>query len=175
MIYPLLLLALAFQRLGEVRLGNANLEKVKDRLVQPADASEKRWMILLHASWFVACLAEYFFWGGLVGAPVFLAGIILLTLCQLVRHQSMAALGDSWIHLPVAYHGQKIVKSGLYSWVKHPNYFVVAIEIALVPILGKAFLTAAIFSLLNIVFLSRRIKMEESQIKKIKEKYEISH
>lgn len=169
MIYPLLLLALAFQRLGEVRLGNSNLTKVKTRLVQSPDTSEMRWMIILHASWFLACLLEYLAWGGVADAKLFFVGILLLSLCQLVRHQSMAALGDSWIHLPVAYHGQKIVRSGLYAWVKHPNYLVVAVEIAVVPILGRAYITAIVFSLLNVVFLARRIRMEESQMKQIKE------
>jgi methyltransferase len=88
--------------------------------------------------------------------------------CQAVRFHSMKALGESWTHLPVAYRGQKIVRNGLYAYFRHPNYLVVAVEIAVVPLLAKAYWTAAIFSLANAIFLYRRIRTEEALLEKVR-------
>jgi methyltransferase len=56
------------------------------------------------------------------------------------------------------------VKEGIYRFTKHPNYFVVVIEIALVPLLGQAYATAILFSAANGIFLWQRIKTEEHQL-----------
>lgn len=168
MIFYALLGALVFQRLHEVQMGNENLSSVWEKLVEPPNKSEMRQMFVLHSSWFLSCALEYLIIGELIAPPLFLAGILILCFCQWIRFKSMSALGKSWIHLPVAFKGQKIVNTGIYRYCNHPNYLVVAIEIALVPLMGKAYFTAAVFSLINLVFLKRRIQWEEMQLKKVR-------
>jgi len=165
MSFYFLLSILALQRLGELRVGNDNLEQGRKRLVSPPDEGEARRMMILHSAWFVACAAEFTLAGSLVPAPWFLAGIAILAGCQFVRHQSMHLLGKQWVHLPVAFHGQKIVKEGIYRITRHPNYLAVVIEIAVVPLLGRANFTAILFSAANGIFLWQRIKAEETQLK----------
>ena len=166
MIYFALLGALALQRLTEVKIGSANLERIRSRLVSEPDEKEKKQMIWLHAAWFFCCAVEHAIHRKMVSPFFFTVGIVVLALCQGVRFTSIRALGESWVHLPVAYRGQRMVSSGLYRWWRHPNYAVVAIEIALVPILANAYFTAFAFSLINALFLRRRIQMEEAQIEK---------
>lgn len=167
MVYYLLLLAMGCQRLGELRLGRQNLERVRARLFSPVNTTEKRRMLLLHAAWFASCALEFFLRGRLVGPRWFLVGGIVLMVCQAVRFHSMNLLGESWIHLPVAYRGQKLSRAGLYRFTKHPNYWAVVVEILLVPLLGGAYFTALLFSVTNAAFLWRRIQIEESQLTKI--------
>lgn len=166
MIYYALLGALALQRLSEVKLGNTNLARLRPRLVSEPDEREKKQMLLLHGAWFASCVAEHAVHRQLVSPGLFSAGMAALVLCQVVRYASMQALGESWVHLPVAYRGQKFVTDGIYRFCRHPNYAVVVVEIALVPALAKAYLTALVFSTLNLLFLWRRIQIEEAQMKK---------
>lgn len=169
MIYYALLAALALQRIGELKIGNGNLERVQERLYEPPDRGEKNRMIALHVAWFLSCGLEHAWRGGLASTGWFVSGMAVLSVCQLVRQHSMSVLGESWIHLPVAYRGQRIMNSGLYRYLRHPNYLAVAVEIAVVPLMAKAYLTAALFSAANAAFLKHRISIEETQLKKVRE------
>lgn len=167
MIFYFLLIALALQRLSEVAIGNRNLALIRSKLVAPLDEAERRQMFALHLAWFLSAAGEFYAVGQIVSELWFAAGAATLLLCQIVRFLSMRELGDSWIHLPIAYRGQRIVRSGLYRYVRHPNYLIVAVEIAVVPLLGGAFVTALIFSVLNAAFLFRRIQIENQMLKKV--------
>lgn len=167
MEFFLLILLLAGQRLNEVTRGNRNLKLHERELVSPLDRSEKTQMLLLHSLWFIAMLAEYAWHGNLVSQNVFVIGILVLLGCQYVRFQTMKVMGDYWTHYPVAFKEQTIVDHGPFTFVRHPNYLAVIVEIALVPLLGSLFWTAAIFTILNLFFLNRRMDMEERSLQKI--------
>jgi methyltransferase len=52
------------------------------------------------------------------------------------------------------------VTHGLYSWLRHPNYLGVALEIASLPLVHGAVVTAVVFSVLNAVAMVLRIGVE---------------
>ena len=54
-----------------------------------------------------------------------------------------------------------------YRYLKHPNYLVVMLEIATLPLAFGALKTAIIFSILNFGLLRVRIKVEEEGLKQI--------
>lgn len=167
MSYYFLLAILALQRLSEVKIGTRNLRIIQNRLIHPLNQLEMRGMILLHGSWFISCLVEFTFMGELVPTPLFALGILALLACQYIRFYTINLLGTSWVHLPIAYKGQKIITNWLYRFIRHPNYLIVILEIALVPLLAKAYYTAIIFSVLNFLFLWNRIKVEEKALEQI--------
>jgi methyltransferase len=53
------------------------------------------------------------------------------------------------------------VTGGPYRFLRHPNYLAVVLEMAAVPLIHGAWLTAAVFSALNAALLSHRIPAEE--------------
>ena len=57
--------------------------------------------------------------------------------------------------------GAPRVAAGPYRFLKHPNYLVVAIEIALLPLAFGLFAYAAIFSFANAAMLAWRIRDED--------------
>jgi methyltransferase len=74
----------------------------------------------------------------------------------------MLTLGPYWttriIHLP----GTRLIDSGPYRFCSHPNYVVVAGEIAVLPLVFGQYYTAAFFSVLNVLVLIRRIRVENA-------------
>ena len=56
------------------------------------------------------------------------------------------------------------VQKGIYRWIRHPNYTGVALEIAAVPLIHGAWVTAIAFSLLNGFFLFLRIRAENKAV-----------
>jgi methyltransferase len=60
--------------------------------------------------------------------------------------------------------GEELVSSGPYRWLRHPNYLVVILEIVAIPMVHTAWLTAVVFSFLNLLLLRERIRVEESAL-----------
>jgi methyltransferase len=59
-----------------------------------------------------------------------------------------------------------LIKKGPYKYFKHPNYAVVIAEIAVIPMIFHLYITAIVFSLLNLIVLFVRIK-EENKVLQI--------
>jgi methyltransferase len=57
------------------------------------------------------------------------------------------------------------VTGGLYRRIRHPNYVGVILEIAFVPLVHTAWLTALVFSVLNALLLRVRIRAEERALR----------
>jgi methyltransferase len=57
------------------------------------------------------------------------------------------------------------VTSGPYRWVRHPNYLAVSIEMAALPLVHTAWVTALVWSLANALVLRRRIAAEEAALR----------
>lgn len=167
MNFYLLLALLIVQRLNEVSLGNTHWELNKDKAISPLNKAEKMQMMILHTLWFLSCGVEFYLHGKVAGPIAFSFGILLLIGCQYVRYLSMKSLGEYWTHLPVAFHNQKITTDGLYRFIRHPNYLIVIIELLLVPLLGHCYFTAIAFTILNMIFITRRIKIEEQALSQI--------
>ena len=61
----------------------------------------------------------------------------------------------------------QIVITGPYAFIRHPNYLVVILEIAALPLLHTAYLSALALSLLNAVVLTSRIRTEEQALAQV--------
>ncbi|HXH75419.1 MAG TPA: isoprenylcysteine carboxylmethyltransferase family protein [Bacteriovoracaceae bacterium] len=169
MLFYVMILFFILQRVSEIVVGKRNMRNLQNEFLIRPPQLETQQMIILHAGWFVALIGEFYFLGEEIGTGFFIAGIITLALCQLVRFITMYQIGRDWVPMPVALPNQKIVSSGLFHYIRHPNYLVVMIEIILLPLLGKCYVTAFFFGLLNIFFLLRRIRIEEDALNMIPE------
>jgi methyltransferase len=73
-------------------------------------------------------------------------------------------LGPFWTTRIISLPDAPLVKRGPYRFVSHPNYIVVACEIAVLPLVFGELGVAIIFSLLNAVILAWRIRQEETTL-----------
>ena len=60
--------------------------------------------------------------------------------------------------------GDPPVQSGPYRYLRHPNYLAVVVELFSLPLVHGAFLTSALFTVLNAGLLRVRIAAEEQAL-----------
>jgi methyltransferase len=86
--------------------------------------------------------------------------LAIYVLLQLARIWVIATLGGRWTTRIIVLPDERLVRRGPYRFVNHPNYLVVAGEIAVLPLVFGLWDIALIFTLLNAAVLSIRIREE---------------
>jgi methyltransferase len=98
--------------------------------------------------------------------PVLAAGaLLILVIGQSLRYAAIRTLGWRWTVRIMTLPDAPLIRSGIYRYLRHPNYLGVALEIAAVPLLHTAYLTAVLFTLANACLLAVRIRAEERALR----------
>lgn len=157
-LFVLLLLGTGLMRLGEVVVSARRIRERPDALVA------ERWlfplMAVLHAGLVALPLVEVSAWGRKPLGWGSAAALAVFVLATGLRVWTLRTLGRSWnvrVVRPPA-----IVTDGPYRWIRHPNYLVVVLEIAALPLIGGAWASALALSALNAFVLFHRIRTEEA-------------
>jgi methyltransferase len=162
--YVFLVLAVALQRLVEVRVSRANEALLEARGAVQHAARQMPIMVAVHSAWLISCLAEVW----LFDRPVHrgLLFVALLTFCagQALRLCAMHALGARWTVKVLTVPREPPIDAGVFRFVRHPNYLGVILEVAALPLIHSAYLTAVLFSIGNGVLLYHRIRAEEQAL-----------
>lgn len=152
------------ERLYELVLSRRNARKALAQGGLETGQGHYRVMTLLHTLFLFACVGEVLWlerpFPGLVGWLA-LAGALG---AQLLRYWAITTLGERWNTRIVFIPGAQPVTSGPYRYVRHPNYIAVILEMACIPMIHGAWLTAVLFSLANALLLSIRIREEEAAL-----------
>ncbi|HYD64891.1 isoprenylcysteine carboxyl methyltransferase family protein [Azospirillum sp.] len=154
-----IVLLVALQRLGELVLAARNTRRLKAEGAREEGAGHYPLFVLLHGGW----LASLFVLtpAGAAVDPWLLALFVAL---QAGRVWVIASLGRFWTTRILTLPGAPLVRRGPYRWVRHPNYLIVAGELAVLPLaLGEVWLAVA-FSLLNVPLTWHRIRVEETAL-----------
>lgn len=157
---PLLLGFLVGQRLTELAIASRNTRRLKAEGGVEAGARHYPLFIVLHVSW-IAAMALFI----PLNAPPNMALIGVFLLLQLGRVWVIATLGRYWTTRIITVPDAPLVRQGPYRFVKHPNYLIVAGEIAVLPLAFGDWRIAAIFSLANAALVLHRIRVEEQALK----------
>ena len=150
-VYYVFLALVGAERLVELWLSKRNAARA---FARGGVEQGRFWpMALVHALLFPACVLEARgFWPGFALAVV---------AAQALRWWAIATLGDRWNVRVIVVPGDAPVRRGPYLRVRHPNYVAVAVEMLCIPLAGGAWLSAAVFSLVNAWLLKVRIRDEE--------------
>ncbi len=152
---------LIVQRLMELRQSRRNETKIIAAGGREHGAGHLVAMKLLHGAWFASMVAEVF----LLERPLIPAVSVLAAIGvvsgQLLRYAAMRQLGWRWSVRVFTIPGAAVVDGGVFRYLRHPNYLGVILEIAAVPLLHGAVLTALGFSIANAALLVVRIRTEE--------------
>jgi methyltransferase len=81
----------------------------------------------------------------------------------------LVSLGERWTTRILVLPGAPLVRRGPYRFMNHPNYVVVAAEIAVLPLAFGLAWYAAVFSLLNAAALAVRIPAEDRALREVAE------
>lgn len=165
--YSLLIGVVALLRLCELRISARNLRTLKQRGAVEFGADHYPWMVGLHTTFLFACVAEVWLldrgWYPVLGA----AAISVLVFALVLRWWTLSTLGARWTTRVLVVPGEQLVTSGPFRLLRHPNYLVVILEIASIPMIHSAWLTAVVFSAANLMLLRERIRVEEAALNEL--------
>ena len=142
------------ERLAELLFADRNTKRLKAQGATEHGAGHYPLIVAVHAMWLVTLWALAYerqpdaFW---------LAFYVLL---QGARLWVLSTLGPRWTTRIIVLPGEDLVKEGPYRFLNHPNYWVVAGEIAVLPLVFGLTWVGLIFTLLNAAVLAIRIREE---------------
>jgi methyltransferase len=154
-----LLLFVTAQRMFELVLARRNTARLLAQGAVEIAPGHYPLIVALHAAWLAAL-----WWFGAsqpVSAPWFAAYVIL----QGLRVWILATLGERWTTRIISLPGAALVQRGPYRFMRHPNYVLVVAEIAVLPMALHLPWIAVVFSILNALVLTIRIRAEEQALR----------
>jgi len=151
-----IVLLVAAQRLAELAYAARNTRHLRALGAIEVDAGGYPGLVLLHAAW----LGSMALFIPATAVPD-LSLIGLFVVLQIGRLWVIRTLGMRWTTRIIVLPGAARITDGPYRYCRHPNYLIVACEIALLPLAFHAPTLAAGFSLANFGLLWRRIRLEE--------------
>lgn len=159
---------ISLQRIVELRIAKSNEKWMKQRGAIEFGEKHYRYMVTMHLLFFILLSCEKFFLNrGL--STLWSILLIVFLVAQLFRIWAITSLGRFWNTKIIVLRNATVIRKGPYRFIKHPNYFVVAIELAVVPLLFNAYFTAVLFTFLNIIMLMIRIPEEEKALRDLTE------
>jgi methyltransferase len=156
--------ALVVQRLLELRLSSRNRRRLLARGGREIRPETYRTMVALHALFLLSLGLESYPWR--VPADIRTTGsFAALAAVTALRYWAIASLGEYWNTRIVVVPGARVVRTGPYRYLRHPNYLVIVLEFLLLPLLMRAPATLVVFSLANLPVLRQRIRIEEEALR----------
>jgi methyltransferase len=160
-IFLALVAAVAAQRLGELWHSRRNERRLLARGGREYAPEQLRWMTALHGAWLLAMPLEVLLLERSTSVALSSAALLLWLCGQALRYAAIWGLGDRWCIRVITVPGEPVRTGGIYRFMRHPNYVGVVIEIAALPLVHGAWLTALVASVLNGVLLAFRIAAEQ--------------
>ncbi|OBB65991.1 hypothetical protein A5781_05335 [Mycobacterium sp. 852002-30065_SCH5024008] len=164
MYYYLLILAIGGERLIELAVAQRNTKWSLAHGGKEFGLDHYPAMVSMHALLLVSCVVEtwalrrpFIPW---LGWPM----LAIVVLSTVVRWRCVSVLGRRWNPRLIVIPDAPLVRDGLYRWVRHPNYTAVAAEVAALPLVHSAWLTATVFTIANALVLRVRIRAENAAL-----------
>lgn len=154
-----ILVIVTLQRLVELWVSNINTGRLVARGAHEAGRSHYPLIVGLHVAWLASL------WWLAPGRAINSALLIAFALLQLGRLWVIATLGPRWTTRIIVLPGAPLVRTGPYRFFSHPNYAIVAAEIALLPLVFGLWPVAVVFTLLNAAVLAVRIREENQALR----------
>jgi methyltransferase len=160
MILSIVILALVTaQRLGELVIARRNTARLLADGGVERGAGHYPLMVGLHAAWLVGL------WVLAWDRPANVAWLAAYLALEVFRTWVLASIGRRWTTRIIVVPGETLVRKGAYRFLPHPNYLVVAGEIAVLPLVFGLTAYALVFSLLNAAMLWLRIRAEDAALR----------
>lgn len=162
--YVLLVLAVAAERVAELVVARRNAAWTLARAGVEHGRGHYPVMVALHTGLLACCLLE----PALADRPFLPAlgwpMLALAVLAQALRWWCITTLGPYWNTRVIVVPGARLVGAGPYRFLRHPNYLAVVVEIAALPLVHSAWLTATAFTVANAILLAVRVRCENAAL-----------
>ena len=162
--YLTLIAAIAVERLAELVVSKRNLAWSLARGGTEYGFGHYPFMVVLHVGLLVGCALEPL----LLDRPFLPAlgwpMLAVVLAAQSLRWWCIVTLGPQWNTRVIVIPGAERVVAGPYRWLSHPNYVAVVVEGFALPLVHTAWLTAAVFTVLNALLLRTRLRVENTAL-----------
>jgi methyltransferase len=148
------------ERLFELWLSRRNTRRLLAQGAHEVGAAHYPMIVAVHVLWLAAL------WWLAPTRPIDGFWLGLFALLLVARIWVIEALGPRWTTRIIVLPDAPLVKRGPYRFVDHPNYVVVAGEIAVLPLVFGLWQVALIFTLLNAAVLAIRIREENRALRR---------
>jgi methyltransferase len=150
------------QRLAELVLAERNRKRLLAQGATEHGRTHYPMIVAVHVLWLVAL------WWWAPGRPISVTLLGLFALLQLGRLWVLTTLGERWTTRIIVLPDAPLVTSGPFRFVNHPNYLVVVLEIAVLPLMFGLWQIAVLFSLANAAVLAVRITAENRALGRLR-------
>ncbi|WP_327138135.1 hypothetical protein OG585_36150 [Streptomyces sp. NBC_01340] len=158
--YGLLVAAVAAERVAELVVARRNERWSSARGAIVTGQGHYPAMVALHTGLLVGCPAEVWLADRPFVPALAWPMLAVLAGAQALRWWCIWTLGPRWNTRVIVLPGLPLVTSGPYRLLRHPNYVAVVAEGAALPLVHTAWVTAAVFTVLNAALLTVRIRCE---------------
>jgi methyltransferase len=162
--FTVLVALVAVERVVELVVSKRNLRWSRAHGGVEYGHSHYPYMVVLHVGLLVCCLVEVWVWQRPLIPALSLLMLVLVLASQALRWWCIATLGHRWNTLVVIVPGMPRVTGGPYRWLRHPNYVAVVVEGIALPMVGFAWVTAVVFTVLNAWLLTVRLRVENAAL-----------
>lgn len=149
----------ALLRVAELLYAGRNTRRLLARGGVEIAREQYPWFVALHATWLLSLLV---FVPANAAPNLYLLAVFALA--QVARIWIIATLGIFWTTRVITVPGVPLVRRGPYRLLRHPNYAIVCIEIAVLPLAFGAWPIALFFSLANAGLIAWRIRAEDAAL-----------
>jgi methyltransferase len=145
------------QRLSELYIARRNEKWLVGQGAIQYGQSHYPFIVALHTLFIVSIIVEYILRGQPPISWVFLVAFLVVLS---FKFWALSSLGKYWNTKIYRIPGVYPVKKGPYKFLKHPNYMEVVCEIAIIPLVFHLYYTTIVFTVLNSLMLTVRIRVE---------------
>jgi methyltransferase len=162
--YFALLILVGLERLLELRISKKNQRALNRQGVEKVSEPNFLAMVVMHTAVLFSAAAEvYFLRRPLIPALAVAAGGIFLFATGL-RWWVIRTMAGHWNVQVMASVKIGVVSSGPYEFIRHPNYVAVILELASLPLIHTAWITAIWATAANAWVLSSRLGAEDAML-----------
>jgi methyltransferase len=156
----LLLAFVTLQRGGELIWARRNTRRLRARGAVEVAPGHYPLIVAVHAVWLLGL------WWLAWDRPLSIFWASVYIALQIIRFWILVTLGERWTTRIIVLADAPLVRTGPYRFVDHPNYLVVAAEIAVLPLAFGLVGYAVLFSILNALVLTIRIRAENTALRR---------
>lgn len=165
-LFLILLGVVALTRIVELAISKRRVSGLKVDAAKDAAPPDPnyRFMVVVHSILFVLPPIEVLWLDRVFRWDIAGPALAALVIATGLRVWVIRILGASWNTKGIVDPSMTVVTRGPYRWIRHPNYLAVILEIAALPLVHTAWISALVLSALNGLVLAGRIPQEEKAL-----------
>jgi len=162
--FTVLVVLVGVERLAELVVSKRNAAWSFERGGVESGFSHYPPMVVLHTGLLAGALLEAYAREPAVPSALAWSMLAVVVLSQGLRWWCIATLGRQWNTRVIVVPGMVPVEKGPYKIISHPNYVAVVLEGVALPLVHASWVTAVVFTVLNAVLLTVRIRVENAAL-----------